>query len=83
MYFIDLAASKDILRHKGTLTLNVSDLLNSRIMRGITAGDNFRNDSSFQWRRRQVNLTFNYRINQSKAAPRKKGRRGRINVSCV
>ena len=72
LYFIDLAASKDILRNKGTLTLNVSDLLNSRIMRGITAGDNFRNESSFQWRRRQVNLTFNYRINQSKAAPRKK-----------
>ncbi len=73
LYFIDLAASKDILRNKGTLTLNVSDLLNSRKSRTVTEGDNFRNEGEFQWRRRQVNLTFNYRINQSKPAARKKG----------
>lgn len=72
LYFVDLAASKDILRNKGTLTLNVSDLLNSRKWRSITEGDNFRSESTFQWRRRQVNLTFNYRMNQGKPAARKK-----------
>jgi len=72
LYFVDLAASKDILRNKGTLTLNVSDLFNTRKMRSITEGDNFRNESTFQWRRRQVNLTFNYRINQGKPMAKKK-----------
>lgn len=72
LYFIDLAASKDILRNKGTLTLNVSDLFNTRKMRSVTEGDNFRNESTFQWRRRQVNLTFNYRINQGKQVAKKK-----------
>jgi len=72
LYFIDLAASKDILRNKGTLTLNVSDLFNTRKMRTVTEGDNFRSESDFQWRRRQVNLTFNYRINQGKQVAKKK-----------
>lgn len=73
LYYLDLAASKDFLRNKrGTLTLNVSDLFNTRKMRYITEGETFRTEGSFQWRRRQVNLTFNYRINQSKSAQRKK-----------
>ena len=72
LYFVDLAASKDILRNKGTLTLNVSDLFNTRKMRSTTEGDTFYNVSEFQWRRRQINLTFNYRINQGKPAARKK-----------
>ena len=72
LYFVDLAASKDIMNKKGTLTLNVSDLFNTRKMRSVTEGDNFRNESTFQWRRRQINLTFNYRINQGKQAARKK-----------
>lgn len=71
MYFMDLAASKDVLRKKGTLTLNVSDLFNTRKGRNVTEGDNFRSESTFQWRRRQVNLTFNYRINQGKPAVKK------------
>lgn len=71
LYFVDLAASKDILHNKGTLTLNVSDLFNTRRMRNTIEGDNFYSVSNFQWRRRQVNLTFNYRINQGKPAKKK------------
>lgn len=71
LYYMDLAASKDVLRRKGTLTLNVSDLFNTRRFRGVTEGENFSSVSDFQWRRRQVNLTFSYRINQSKAAAKK------------
>ena len=71
LYFFDLAASKDVLNKKGTLTLNVSDLFNTRKWRSITEGENFRTESTFQWRRRQVNLTFSYRMNQSKAAAKK------------
>ncbi len=76
LYFVDLAASKDILQNKGTLTLNVSDLLNSRKWRSITEGPDFRSESTYQWRRRQVNLTFNYRIKQGKPAKKKEGEEG-------
>jgi ferric enterobactin receptor len=63
VYFIDLGANKDVFKGKGTLTLNVSDLLNSRRNRFITEGVNFYTEGNFLGRRRQVNLTFNYRLN--------------------
>ncbi|MCB0598134.1 MAG: TonB-dependent receptor [Lewinellaceae bacterium] len=66
LYHIDLAFSKDILDSKGTLTLSVSDLLNSRRWRYIFEGDDFYSRGDFQWRARQVTLTFNYRLNQKK-----------------
>ena len=62
LFFIDLAYHKEILKGKGTLTLNVSDLFNSRINRTIIFGDNFRTERDHQWRRRQVNLTFGYKL---------------------
>lgn len=69
MYSIDLAASHDILNDKGTLTLSVRDLLNSRKWRYITEGAEgdytFYTEGDFQWRARQVTLTFNYRLNQN------------------
>lgn len=71
LYYLDLAASQDVLNKNGTLTLNISDVFNTRKWRGITEGASFYTDSSFQWRRRQINLTFNYRIRQAKAAPQK------------
>lgn len=66
LWYADLAASKDVLAGKGTLTLNIMDIFNTRRMRTVTEGANFYNRGDFQWRRRQINLTFNYRINQAK-----------------
>ncbi|NUO01839.1 MAG: TonB-dependent receptor [Saprospiraceae bacterium] len=66
MYSIDLGASRDILKQKGTLTLSVRDLLNSRRMRSISEGDDFYANTDFQWRARQITLTLSYRLNQSK-----------------
>jgi hypothetical protein len=63
---IDLAFSKDILGDKGTIALNVSDLLNSRKRQSFTQTPFFTSDSEFQWRERQLNLSFIYRINQKK-----------------
>lgn len=71
LYYLDLAASQDVLQKRGTLTLNISDVFNTRKWRGVTEGASFYTESSFQWRRRQINLTFNYRIKQAKAAPKK------------
>jgi ferric enterobactin receptor len=63
VYFIDLGMNKDVLSGKGTLTLNVSDVFNSRRNRFIIEGINFYTNGDFLGRRRQINLTFNYRLN--------------------
>lgn len=69
-YFVDLAFSKDILNNKGTLTLSVSDLFNSRRWRYIFEDEAFYSRGDFQWHPRQVTLTFNYRLNQKKQRQR-------------
>ena len=74
MYHADLAASLDILKSKGTLTLSVRDVFNSRRWRYITQGDDFYNEGDWQWRARQISMTVSYRINRQK--DREKGREG-------
>ncbi len=68
LYYMDLSMSKDVLSGRGTITLNVLDVFNTRRVRAISEGINFYTDSNFQARRRQINLTFNYRIKQAKQA---------------
>lgn len=63
---MDLAFSKDIMKNNGTLTLNVTDVFNSRKYRSIIEGANFYTVSNSQGRLRQINLTFNYRLRQAK-----------------
>jgi len=66
LYYFDFSLSKDVLKGSGTLNFSVLDILNSRKSRYITEGVNFYSEGSFQGRRRQLNLTLNYRIKQSK-----------------
>ena len=67
VFSINLAFSKDILKDKGTLSLNVSDLLNSRKRISDTQITNTTSRySEFQWRERQIRLNFTYRLNQKK-----------------
>jgi ferric enterobactin receptor len=75
MYMLNLGASKDILNNKGTLALSVDDLLNSRKWRMERLGTGFTSESEFQWRRRSVNLTFNYRLNQDRRSNRRDNNR--------
>ena len=64
---VNLAFSKDILKDNGTLSLNVSDLFNSRKRISDTFIDGVTNSySEFQWRERQIRLNFTYRLNQKK-----------------
>jgi ferric enterobactin receptor len=65
-WFIDLGASRDVLKNKGTITLNVRDLFGTRAYAFETFGDNFYTKSEFQWSSTVVTLNFNYRINQAK-----------------
>lgn len=66
IFSLDLAFSKDILGDNGTLSLNVRDLLNSRKRMEVTDTESFIRESEFQWRERQINLSFMYRFNQKK-----------------
>ena len=68
LYYADFSMSKDIFRGKGTLNLNVLDVFNTRRSRSVTTGPGFFTESDFQQRRRQINLTMNYRIRQAKQA---------------
>lgn len=64
IFFMDLSASKRIIQDRGTLTLNVTDIFNSRRNRYIIEGENFFTEGNSQFMRRQINLTMNYRLKQ-------------------
>lgn len=60
----NLAFSKDVIKDKATLSLNVRDLFNSRKRRTETRTENVFTESEFQFRERQITLSFLYRFNQ-------------------
>lgn len=62
----NLAFSKDILKDKATIALNVSDLFNSRKRITETNLPSVSSYSEMQWRERQINLSFTYRFNKQK-----------------
>jgi outer membrane receptor for ferrienterochelin and colicins len=75
IFSANLAFSKDVLKEKGTIALNVNDVFNSRIRRIETYLENSINSTSeFQWRVRQVTLSFTYRFNRQKNEKDKKPR---------
>lgn len=64
IFFADFSASKRILQDRGTLIFNVTDILNTRRNRYIIEGENFFTEGDSQFMRRQINMTFTYRIKQ-------------------
>ena len=66
VYYADLSASKDVMKGRGTLILNVMDVFNTRRNRYISEGPGFYTVGDSQRTIRQINLTLNYRIKQSK-----------------
>ncbi|MEE9350214.1 MAG: outer membrane beta-barrel protein, partial [Flavobacteriaceae bacterium] len=77
---VNLALSKDVLKDKATIALNVSDLCNTRKRRSTTSIEGFSDIySEFQWRERQVRLNFTYRFNQKKR--RQRGQKKSIRFS--
>ncbi|NNF20195.1 MAG: TonB-dependent receptor [Flavobacteriaceae bacterium] len=66
IFSLNVAMSKDIFNDNGTISLNVSDLLNSRKRRSFTETDFFTSNSEFQWRERSFTLAFIYRFNEKK-----------------
>jgi len=71
---VDMGLSKDFLKDDNlTVSLNVRDLFNSRRRDQFTVAPTFIDDSSFQWRVRQVTATVVYRFNQQKRDQRRGG----------
>lgn len=76
-FSMNLGFSKDILKDKGTVSLNVSDVFNSRkrISENFIAGE-VDSYSEMQWRVRQINFSFTYRFNVQKNDKERKPRNG-------
>lgn len=71
------ALSKDILKDQATISLNVSDIFNSRKRINETNIANVLNSySEMQWRERQINLSFTYRFNKKKNEKERQPRQG-------
>ena len=66
------AINKDILKKKGTLSFNASDLLNSSRFKNTTTTELFTNYNEFQWRRPSYVMTFTYKINERKNERRRR-----------
>jgi outer membrane receptor for ferrienterochelin and colicins len=67
MTSVNLSFSKDVLKDKGTIALNASDLFNTRKRRFTNEIPNVVSSySEFQWRQRQITLSFTYRFNKKK-----------------
>ncbi len=60
----NMAFSKDVIKDKATLSLNVRDVFNTRKRKRETRTTNVLTESEFQWRERQITLSFLYRFNQ-------------------
>lgn len=67
----NMALSKDIFKDNGTLSLNVSDIFNSRKRETEIHLPQSNSFSEMQWRGRQINLSFTYRFNQKKTEKQK------------
>lgn len=64
-FFLTAAFSKEILNKKGTLSLNINDVFNSRKMKSDTHTATVNSYSEMQWRPRQATLNFTYRFGSS------------------
>ena len=67
VFSVNIAASRDFFDEKASLSVNFSDVFNSRISRRTTNIPDFLNQySEFQWREPQFRVSFVYRFNQNK-----------------
>lgn len=66
IYHFDIGLSRDLLKGKATLGLNVRDLFNTRRWRSITDTPELFAQSNTLWRPRTITLVFTYRFNQQR-----------------
>ncbi|WP_340828442.1 outer membrane beta-barrel protein [Polaribacter gangjinensis] len=74
IFSMDFAASKEIMKERASINFNISDVFNSRKRMSTTLIPGFTEQySEFQWRERQISLSFIYRFNQTKIDKKKNG----------
>ncbi|OIQ20136.1 MAG: TonB-dependent receptor [Flavobacterium sp. MedPE-SWcel] len=66
IFSANTAISKDILNERATLSLNVSDIFNSRKRKLDNTLPQVNSYTEMQWRERQITLSFTYRFNTKK-----------------
>lgn len=62
MTFLNLGFSKNILKDRGKLSLNISDLFQSRRIQNYYMTDTVFRENDYRWSRRTIRLTLSYRI---------------------
>jgi outer membrane receptor protein involved in Fe transport len=62
--YVDLGINREIFKGKGTLSLNIRDLFNSRKRSTIVDSEGLYSKSENQFRMRQILLTLSYRLNK-------------------
>ena len=69
---MSLGLTKQIMKNKGTVRINLRDIFKSQNFRGVSKYSNI--DAAFQERRdsRVVNIGFTYRFNKGKLNQRKR-----------
>jgi len=69
---VSMGLSKQVMKNKGTVRLNVRDVFKTQVFRGQSKYSNI--DAAFQERRdsRVVNLGFSYRFSKGKVNQRKR-----------
>ena len=75
VFSANLGFSKDVLKDKGTVAVNVQDVFNSRKRINETNLPELNSYSEMQWRVRQINVSFTYRFNKKKGDKERQPRR--------
>ena len=77
VFAMNMGFSKDILKDKASLALNINDLFNSRIRKVDSYIPNVMSSyGEMQFRQRQINLSFTYRFNKTKTDKEKQPKKG-------
>ena len=74
--YLDLAFVRQVWGDKGTLSLKVSDVFNSRLYRSTSSGDDFFIDRSYRRSVTQVSVGLTFRLNQANRGDDREGRGG-------
>lgn len=72
MFSMDLAMKKDVLKKKGTVSLRISDIFNTRQYNFLSFGPEFRTESENRRQSRIIYLGFTYRINSDNEKQRRR-----------
>ncbi|AXG74845.1 TonB-dependent receptor [Flavobacterium arcticum] len=73
IFSANTAISKDVLKERATISLNVSDIFNSRKRKLNSSLAQVDSYTEMQWRERQVTLSFTYRFNTKKNDKEQRG----------